>query len=124
MKLIIAIGLFGIGYQYPMTFVLTVIAVMFVLEVISKCINAECDSKASYEMIKEILNDETSDNYLEDKVQEKISEESELITPTLQCQEVNWKKWNYRDIQSMCRSNGIARVNRKKKVLIAALNSV
>ncbi len=107
-----------------MTFVLTVIALMFVLDVISKCINAEYDSKASYEMTKEILNDESSDNYVKDKFQEMISEEEKLITPTLQCQEVNWNKWNYRDIQSMCRSNGITRVNRKKKILIAALNSV
>ena len=109
MKTLMAFSLLVAAYYYPETMICLLIGTLFILDVINKCICQDNIGKESYSMIKEILNDDSSENY--------------LIHP-IKCQKIDWENWNYRDIQYICRAHGITGLNRQKKLLITALNSL
>ncbi len=109
MKTLMAFSLLVTTYYYPETMICLLIITLFILDVIDKCICQHNIGKESYSMIKEILNDDSSENY--------------LIHP-IKCQKIDFEHWSYRDIQYICRTHGITGLNRPKKVLITALNSL
>ena len=118
MKTMLSFALLGVAYCYPETVIVSIIAVLFVLDVISKLINADSKGQASYSMVKEILNDESNAYYLKPKSTEVVKCQIEKDHNR------DWKKLSYRELQNLCREKGIKKVNRKKKVLIAALQNV
>ena len=109
MKTLMAFSLLVTTYYYPETVICLLIITLFILHVIDKCICQDNIGKESYSMIKEILNDNSSKNYAGNPIK---------------CQKIDLENWSYRDIQYICRAHGITGLNRQKKVLINALNSL
>ena len=132
MKTMLSFALLGVAYCYPEVTIASLIAVLFVLDVLSKLINADIDKvgRASYSMVKEVLNDPTSEYYLSDvatgAVEADAVVENEKVADVGNKADVviDYRSMSYRDIQQLCRDAGIKRVNRKKKLLIAALQNV
>ena len=130
MKTILSFALLGVAYCYPEVTIASLIAVLFVLDVLSKLINADIDKvgRASYSMVKEVLKDPTSEYYLSDvgtgAVNAVVENEKVADVGNKADVVIDYRSMSYRDIQQLCRDSGIKRVNRKKKLLIAALQNV
>ncbi len=128
MKTIMSFGYIGVMYCYPETVVGVTVLVLLVLDVLSRLISADKVGKATYSMVKEVLNDPTSEYYLGDvgagAVNAVVENEKVADVGSKADVVIDYRSMSYRDIQQLCRDSGIKRVNRKKKLLIAALQNV